>query len=160
MCVLTPYLPSYEYQSEEYIHLHKHQPNNTWFPSPIEFLHSLMHFLHCFKHSLFPVWFLISKEEKFRNFCLLDSQQRFFFFLYGNYGRVWLCVNWQPAAPLKHNLWKKNPKKHMATGVLLHSLDSVKSESVKINSKPWKILSNKCKMLDGGKHTFRKLLDY
>lgn len=49
----------------------------------------------------------------------------------------------------------------MATGVLLlHSLDSVKSESVKINSKPWKILSNKCKMLDGVKHTFRKLLDY
>lgn len=45
----------------------------------------------------------------------------------------------------------------MATGIfLLHSLDSVKSESVKINSKSWKILSNKLKMLDWVKHIFTK----
>ena len=52
-----------------------------------------------------------------------------------------MYVNWQPAAPLEYNLLKlKNT--HMATGILLHSLDSVKSESGKINSKPWKILIN------------------
>lgn len=45
----------------------------------------------------------------------------------------------------------------MATRIFLpHSLDSVKSKSVKINSKSWKILSNKLKMLDQVKHTFRK----
>lgn len=39
---------------------------------------------------------------------------------------------------------------------LLHSLDSVKSQTVEINGKPWKILSNQLKMLNQVKPAFRK----
>lgn len=39
---------------------------------------------------------------------------------------------------------------------LLHTLDSVKSQTVRINGKPWKILSNQLKMLNQVKPAFRK----
>lgn len=91
-CLLTPYLPAYEYQSEEHIHTHKPYPTILdLFPSPIEFLHSLMHFMYCFQHPSFPFWFVISKGERLRIFFLVRFTAGFFFLIWKLWPSLIVC---------------------------------------------------------------------